>query len=142
MKANLSRQIMKQTMSGLLVFWLSGLMFLFCCDMPNVQAAETDSCPLAKANECNKEKSKENLSQFASFQRERQALDCCRMMPSIFDKARKVEKNPQTSEIASTFKISLPTFSIAVSSLDAPELYHPPVLNRGGTYLKNRVFRI
>ncbi len=68
--------------------------------------------------------------------------DCCRVLPDIFDKARKVESNPQTPDVAGTVEISLPKFSIVEKKTGVPEIYRPPVLNRGGTYLKNRVLRI
>jgi hypothetical protein len=138
MKSNVSQRIV----SGALIFWLSGLIFLFCCEMPMAKAAEEDeSCPLAKINHCDKKTASENNSQSASFQSESRAFDCC-ILPNIFDKARKIEQNPQTAVIALTVKISTPEFSIVENRFDAPRLYRPPVLNRGGTYLKNRVFRI
>jgi hypothetical protein len=142
MKAFLSRQTINKTIAATLVFWLSGLIFLFCCEMPKAQAAETDSCPLAKKNHCAKESNNEISSQFALFQIGNQGLACCRILPNIFDKARKIESNPQLAESTTIVRISLPRFSVVKSDFEVPEFYQPPVLNRGGTYLKNRVFRI
>lgn len=104
-------------------------------------AEENESCPLAKIGHCDKKTSSESDLQSESFQAESVAFDCC-ILPNIFDKARKIEQNPQAAAIALTVKISASEFSVVESRFDAPQLYHPPVLNRGGTYLKNHVFRI
>ncbi|HEY0657034.1 MAG TPA: hypothetical protein VGD05_01095, partial [Pyrinomonadaceae bacterium] len=117
--------------------------FLFCCEMPEAQAlTETDNCPLAKASHCAKQSTGESVSQFASFQIDSQMRDCCRFLPNIFDEARKVESNSLAAEAAQSVKISSPEFSIVESNFAAPKFYRPLVLDRGGTYLKNRVFRI
>ena len=142
MKTYFSRPALNKTVSGLLVFWLSGLIFLFCCEMPKAQAAETDSCPLAKISHCDKQTAGESDSSGASFQIYTRALNCCRLVPAIFDKARKIEQIPQTSEALTTPEISSPKFSIVERKIEFVRTYRPPVLNRGGTYLKNRVFRI
>lgn len=142
MKAYFSRRNINRIVSGLLVFWLSGLILLFCCEIPKAQMAEADNCPLAKISHCDKKSVAENISQFAAFEIENPMLDCCRLMPDIFDRARKIERTQQTPVIAVSMKIPSPEFSIIENKFNAPQFYRPPVLDRGGTYLKNRVFRI
>ncbi len=143
MNANVSRQTINKTVSGLLVFWLSGLLFLFCCEMPQAQAAEAETCPLAKTNRCAKQAQSENgTADFASIQTHSRMLDCCRFLPNIFDKARKVESNQQTAVMPAKIRINAARFSIAKVDFNASEFYQPFVLNRGSTYLKNQVFRI
>jgi hypothetical protein len=136
MKPGFSQQIV----SSVLVIWLSGVVLLFCCG--NMEAAaETDSCPLARTNHCDRQSSGENNPDFARFQKESQTLDCCDFLPKVFDKARKIEKIPQVAT-AATAEIRAPKFSFVVESVKAPRAYQPLVHNRGSTYLKNCVFRI
>ena len=132
----------QRIISSALVIWLSGFVLLFCCGNMEARAAEADSCPLAKTSHCDKQSSVENNLDSASFQKESQAFDCCGFLPKVFDKARKIEKNPQVSVAATTVKISAPKFSFVVDTIKAPKVYKPPVHNRGSTYLKNCVFRI
>jgi hypothetical protein len=141
MKADFLQLGAKKFLAGSLIFWLSGIIFLFCCEMPAVQAAEKDSCPLAKASHCNKKTSDEDSGKNVSVKPGDQAFDCC-IFPGVFDKARKVEKNPQTSAIAQFTKVSSPVFGQPKVESGIPNTYRPLVLNRSGTYLKNRVFRI
>jgi hypothetical protein len=134
----------QRIVSSVLVFWLSGVALLFCCgNMEARAAAEADSCPLAKTSHCNKRSRGETKVDFARFQREESlTFDCCGFLPKVFDKARKIEKNPQTAAAMPSAKISAPKFSFVVDTIKAPKVYRPPVQNRGSTYLKNCVFRI
>ncbi len=143
MTASFSRQIVNQTVSGLLIFWLSGLLLLFCCEMPQAQAAETETCPLAKTNHCAKQAQSENAAaDFASIEADSRMLDCCRFLPNIFDKARKVESNQQTAVMPAKIRIVAARLSIAKASFNTSKFYQPFILNRGETYLKNQIFRI
>lgn len=139
----LSRQIFNKIISAALIFWLSGLMFLLCCEAPKTNGEITDSCPLAKNNHCLRTgKVVLELSAFAAFQSAGQTLDCC-ILPSIFDKARKIEPNLQsTAGISPAVKIAEPVFFIAESNTGFSKIYRPPVSTRQKTYLKNCVFRI
>lgn len=138
MKPGFSQQIV----SSALVIWLSGVVLLFCCGNMEAQAAERDSCPLAKTSHCDKRSSGENNPDFARFQKESQTLDCCDFLPKVFDKARKIEKIPQVATAAATAEIRAPKFSFVVERVKAPRAYQPLVHDRGSTYLKNCVFRI
>ncbi|MDQ3801465.1 MAG: hypothetical protein M3384_18745 [Acidobacteriota bacterium] len=145
MKSAFSQRII----SGVLVVWLSGLVLLFCCGNMEARAAETeaDSCPLAKMSHCDKQQAAsdgEDNPDFAGFQKQSQAADCCGFLPAVFDKARKIEKNPQIAltATAATEKILAPKFSFVVRAAESPKIYRSVVRNRGSTYLKNCVFRI
>jgi len=129
--------ITKRISAALLAVWMSGVALLFCCEMP-----KADSCPLAKLNHCDKPSESESVSQFASFQTNNQVKDCCRFLPNVFDKARKIEHHPQAAEAASSIRISLPKFLIIKFEFAAPTPYYSPVLNHSGAYLKNRTLRI
>jgi hypothetical protein len=139
----------QRIISGALVLWLSGVALLFCCGNMEAQAAETaDSCPLAKKNNCSKQTARdgdaaaEDDLDFARFEKANQTLDCCSFLPKVFDKARKIEKNPEAALAAPTAKISASKFSIVLQSVKSKQTYQPVIRNRGSTYLKNRVFRI
>jgi hypothetical protein len=138
MKPRLTQRII----SGALVIWLSGVVLLFCCGNMQARVSEADSCPLAKAGHCDKQAVSENAVDFASFQRETGAFDCCGFLPKVFDKARKIEKIPQPATAATVAKISAPKFSFVVQRVESPKVYQPAIRNRGSTYLKNCVFRI
>lgn len=132
----------QRIISGALVLWLSGVALLFCCGNMEARAAEVDSCPLAKTSHCKKQSGDEANVDFARFQKNSLTFDCCAFLPKVFDKARKIEKNPQVSVATASAKIAAPKFSFVVETIKAPKVYAPLVHNRGSTYLKNCVFRI
>lgn len=138
MKPEFSQRII----SSLLIVWLSGVVLLFCCGNMKARAAEAESCPLAKAGHCNRQASGEANVDFARFQRESHAFDCCGFLPQLFDKARKIEKNPQALAAATIGKIAAPKFSFVIHSVKSTKVYQPVIRNRGSIYLKNCVFRI
>lgn len=132
----------QRIISGALVLWLSGVALLFCCGNMETRAAEPDACPLAKTSHCKKQPGAETKVDFARFQRESLTFDCCAFLPKVFDKARKIEKNPQVAIATATVKTTAPKFSFVVETIRTPKVYQPMVHNRGSTYLKNCVFRI
>ena len=91
----------KRSIAASMIFSLSGFFLLFCCHLPVMQAAnqETESCPLAKAqNSCHKTETDNN---FQSFSIDTNSVpDCCTLLPQIFSKARKVELIPQVKTTA------------------------------------------
>jgi len=142
MKAKILQQNTKRVAAVLLSVWLSGVVFLFCCEMPNAQASEAESCPLRKTSHCDKKPSDETVSRYASFETENKTIDCCRVASQVFDKARKLETNQQSAEAATVIKLSPPNFSFRKTNLQSSTAYQSVVRNRGSTYLRNRVFRI
>ena len=142
MKAKLSQRNIKQIISGSLIVWLSGIVFLFCCEMPNAQASMAESCPLAKKNNCSKQSNAETISGFASLQTSQTAVDCCRFLLLVFDKARKIEKIQKAETVQTIVKVSQPVFSVVSHSFPPKSNFHSVVINRENTQLKNCVFRI
>ena len=71
------RKNLHRTLTGFMAIWLSGVVFLLCCHVQNVNAAEMGSCPLAKLGiHCDKaEKNKD--SEKISNQSNDQGMDCC-----------------------------------------------------------------
>jgi hypothetical protein len=143
MKASYAQQKTKRAIAALLAVWLSGVVFLFCCEMPNAQASEAESCPLRKTSHCDKKLIDETASQFDSFETENESINCCRFMSQVFDKARKLETNQQPSDIATTVVVVLPP-KFSFLKINSPSFiaYQSAIHNRGSTYLRNRVFRI
>jgi len=130
----------KRIFTAALVFWLSGIVVLFCCDMPaNAAVAEIESCPLAKKAHC--AKTVETDSEH-SFEGQPRTFDCCVFPAKIFDKARKLEKSPESMAIAETIEIAAPKFFVVGKIFKSPEFYQSFVRNRGSTHLRNCVFRI
>ncbi len=142
MKVKLSQQNIKQAISGSLIVWLSGIVFLFCCEMPKAQASNVESCPLAKTHHCSKQSDTETVSGFASLQTNQQSFDCCKFLPLVFDKARKIEKIQKTETAHTIVKVFHPVFSAVNHWFPAPQNFHSVKINRENTYLKNCVFRI
>ena len=141
-KANYLQQNTKRVVAGLLAVWLSGVVFLFCCEMPNAQAAEAESCPLKKTSHCDKKSIDETVSQSDSFETENKTVNCCRVMSQVFDKARKLESNQQSAQTAAVVKVSPPKLSFQKIYSPSLPAYQSVISNRGSTYLRNRVFRI
>jgi hypothetical protein len=142
MKANLLQQNTKRVVAGLLAFWLSGVVFLFCCETSKAKASETESCPLSKTSHCNKKLTQETASQLALLQTENQTVDCCLFPSQVFDKARKFETNQQPAEVSSIVKTPATKFFFVERKFSSSKVYHSLILNRGSTHLKNCVFRI
>ncbi len=137
-----SRQNTKRIVAASLVFWMSGILFLFCCDSLKVQATEAESCPLAKINHCSKQTASENDSQSASVQPEHRALDCCRFLPLVFNNSIKIEKTQKVGTAVANVKVLQCEFSIINREFPAQKTFRPVNINRGNTHLKNCVFRI
>jgi len=142
MKANLLQQNTKRVIASLLAIWLSGVVFLFCCETSKAKASETESCPLSKTSHCNKKLTGKTVSQLASLQTENQTIDCCRFPSQVFDKARKLETNQQPAEVSSIIKPPTPKFFFVERKFSSPKVYRSLILNLGSAHLKNCVFRI
>lgn len=124
-----------------MAFWLTGLVFLFCCGTMNASES-VEFCPLAKAgSHCSKTKSDTNLPRF-SENTENANFDCCAFLPRLFDKSRKLEKFQETAQVPANLKIDLPRIFPAENDLYVAETYHQPVFQSEKIFIKNCVFRI
>ena len=141
MKTNLLQHNIKRVVAGLLVIWMSGVIVLFCCEMPSANAAgnEVESCPLVKKSNCSKTSVKD-AGQF--FGQESHSFDCCDVPAKIFDRFRKLEDAPHSAAVAGKIEIPAPKFFAFEKSFEIPRFNRSFVRNRGNTYLRNRVFRI
>ena len=135
------RNVAKRVLAGFMALWLSGFVFLFCCQNKAV-AADMEFCPLAKAGHCDKGKPVD--PSVANVDRPQPpCADCCAFLPVVFDKSRKIE--PVQKQLAIR---PLPAIA-AVRFI--PAVKHPGdvavrpmglIRDKGSTYLRNRVFRI
>ena len=130
---------LKQLITASLVIWMSGIVFVFCCEMPNVKAAQNDSCPLSKIGHCQKAKT---TNESASYQLEEKSFDCCAFLAYLFDKTRKPLQNQPLALITSSAKLLSPKFHYTIYTVKTAKVYRSVIHNRSGTYLKNCVFRI
>lgn len=142
MKANPLQQNIKSAMATLLAVWLSGAVFLFCCETSKAKVSEVESCPLKKASHCNKKSTDETVSQFASLAAENHAIDCCRFPSQVFDKARKLETNQQPANVSAIVKVPSLKFAFFKTDFQSPNFHRSVIRNRGSTFLRNCVFRI
>ena len=141
MRTNFLQQNIKRMVAGLLVVWMSGVIVLFCCEMPSANAAgnEVESCPLAKKGDCSKT-FVEDAERF--FGQEPLSLDCCGFPAKIFDKVRKLEDTPQSAAGTGKIEIAAPKFFAFEKTFRLSKYNQSFVRNHGNTYLRNRVFRI
>jgi hypothetical protein len=106
------------------------------------QAAEAESCPLAKINHCSKQTASKNNLETAAVKPEQQSLDCCSFLPLVFNKAVNIEKTQKVEKVAASVKISQPAFSIINRLFPAQRTFRSIIINRENTHLKNCIFRI
>jgi len=128
----------KRIFTAALALWLSGIVVLFCCEN-RAAMAEAESCPLAKKGNCSKT-AEENSEH--SFGQESRTLDCCAFPAKIFDKARKIEKSPESVAAATIVEIAPPKFSRVGKTFKRSVFRQSFVRNRGSRHLVNCVFRI
>ena len=126
--------------AAFMTLWLSGVLFLLCGQMPEMQAK--DFCPLGKGkSHCDKAKA-ENDSPLVSTETGFQSFDCCGFLPAVFDKTRKVEKNQQVTKLVDKIKVDLPKFAFTKKDLTVSESYHSASFSKNKTFIKNCIFRI
>lgn len=122
--------------------WLSGVVFLLCCQTMNAKAMAAESCPLAKMSDhCDKAK-KANQNVSAIELTRETSVDCCGFLHAVFDKARKIEQSQKQLAISAKvlpFRFTPPRAANTTRTLTAS---YSRVLDRHGTFVRNCVFRI
>lgn len=124
-----------------MALWLSGVVFLLCCDMPKAEAASADSCPLSRLqNHC--DKARNNRQLLTRSNQETEKADCFGFIPAVFDKARKIQKIEPVVH-AETLVSPAPPASLLVQNAPRSALaYRSNVANGRNIFIKNCVFRI
>ena len=138
-----SKKQIRNALAGFMVFWLSGVLFLFCCGTMQAKAADADFCPLAAKGKshCNKAQAANDLPTFSN-ESENQKFDCCGFLPAIFDKTRKIEKHQHVAQPAAKIKVDLPKFSPVENNFVTVAEYRPPITKQHKIFIKNCIFRI
>ena len=81
--------------------WLSGVVFLLCCEKINGKTSEPEFCPLAKmSGHCDKA-GQANSNSLVIETANETCADGCGFLPVVFDKTRKIEQNRQHTAPAS-----------------------------------------
>jgi len=139
MDLTLLKRIAHKTLAGFMAVWLSGVVFLLCCQQMNGAGTDAESCPLAKMS-AHCDKAGPGFS-FAESTDET-AMDCCGFLPAVFDKARKVEQTQKQFAVAqkpAALKFTLPPVSQNSPTITA---FYSRIPDRQTTFVKNCVFRI
>ena len=85
------KHIAHRFFAGFMAIWLSGAVFLLCCERINGAADSVEICPLAKKSaHCDKAKKVDPMA--ATVSTGFNAVGCCDFLPAIFDKVRKIER--------------------------------------------------
>lgn len=142
MTAKTVKKIAQRSLAGFMALWLSGVVFLLCCQTMNANAMAAESCPLAKLSEhCDKAKKATEITSVVGLNQEN-SVDCCAFLPAVFDKARKIEQTQK--QMAITPKSIAVRFKLQRPSNSSPTFpaFQSRVPDRHGTFIKNCVFRI
>jgi len=95
------KKYIRISLAGLMSVWLSGVVFLFCCERINANTGEAESCPLAKMSldDC-------PIADAAVIKTvQENCVDCCGFLPVVFDKNRKIEQNEKQITTASNVPV-------------------------------------
>lgn len=93
------KKAIRRTAAGFMAVWLSGIVFVVCCVAMNGSAMDGESCPLAQMTEhCDKTESANSPSLIVRLT-ETESLECCGVMPLVFDKARKLDRSVSDGSI-------------------------------------------
>ncbi len=135
------KHYIRVTLAGFMSVWLSGVVFLFCCQGTAAAAIEADHCPMAKmSSHCDKAKQQTSNADF--FERAAPAcVDCCAFLPAVFDKTRKVE--PAQEQMAPTAKVAAISFDPPMITVAAfiSQTFQQPAKLAAKIYIQNCVFR-
>jgi len=86
------RKISHQSLAGFLMIWMSGFIFLFCCEMAAAGTLEGEFCPLSKAqSHCDKSVS-DSDAHVISNQFDGLSGDCCAFLPVFSIKRERSRK--------------------------------------------------
>ena len=86
-----TKHIAHRFFAGFMAVWLSGVVFLLCCERINGAPDSVEFCPLAKKSaHCDKAAKVDpaNPTVSTGFN----SVGCCDFLPAIFDKVRKIER--------------------------------------------------
>lgn len=136
------RTISHKTLAAFMTVWLSGVVFLFCCQEMNAAPTEAEFCPLAKVKaHCDKAAPASANVSFAATA-DAKTIDCCGFLPAMFDKARKIEQAQKQIALKAKpvpLKFALPFFANTPLEVSA---FYSRMPDKQTTFIQNCVFRI
>ena len=135
------RNVAKRVLAGFMALWLSGFVFLFCCQN-KAAAADMEFCPLAKAGHCDKGKPVDPSVANVDWPQP-PCADCCAFLPVVFDKSRKIEPVQKQLAIKPLPAIEVVRFIPAARHGSGFAVVTVGLIrDKGSTYLRNSVFRL
>ena len=141
--SKLLKKYIRVSLAGLMSVWLSGVVFLFCCEKINAKTGETEFCPLAKMSpvDC-PSAGKQNADAEVVETAQEDCAGCCSFLPIVFDKTRKIEQNQKL--IATPANVVAVQFNPPATVNYQPKLtaIYSRVTYQNDLSVKNCVFRI
>ncbi len=136
------RKYARVSLAGFMSVWLSGVIFLLCCDKINGRSSEPEFCPMAKmSGHCHKAKRQNADSHFVETAPQ-DCVDCCGFLPAIFDKNRKVERDQkQATRIEKVVAVQVKQ-PVVKNLAVTPRAVYTRVSLQKKSFIKNCVFRI
>lgn len=125
----------RRPLAAFMAVWLSGFVFLFCCDMTYAAPAEAPAM-----SHCHKAALKHKG--VASVSVSETSIECCSILPAVFDKSRKVERTESTEAISAEPVLTASRRAGRIVISIVPSHYSTPLPDLHKSYIKNRVLRI
>ncbi len=140
--ASMLHKVAYKTLSGFMAIWLSGIVFLLCCEMPGDDAENARTQMDSMSEHCRRAMSKKNPGHAIELP-DYDTFDCCGFLPGIFDKNRKLSRIDQP-DADLTLQISARLNVARGVNFRQPVIVRsePYIPDRQSTFLKNQVFRI
>ena len=137
------KKYIRISLAGFMSVWLSGVVFLFCCEKINGKTSEVEFCPLAKmsSDDCPMAKEQNADAEVVETAQE-DCVGCCAFLPVVFDKTRKIEQNQK--QIATPANVVAVQFNPpgTVNFSPKPFVIYSRINYQNDLLVKNCVFRI
>lgn len=135
------KEQLRVSLAGVMAVWLSGVVFLLCCQTMGATMPDGDSCPMAKmSSHCDKMKGQNaNADVF-----EAPPVNClnCGYLPVVFDKTRKIEpvqKQPAPAAERLAIKFDPP---VLVKIMPKTTVAYERIESRNKVFVTHCEFRI
>ncbi|MGH9819290.1 MAG: hypothetical protein ACRD43_03900 [Pyrinomonadaceae bacterium] len=136
------KQYVRISFAGFLAVWLSGVVFLFCCEKINARTSESDFCPLAgMSDDCPMAKP-QNANAAVIETTEDECNECCDFLPVVFDKSRKVDQNQKALAAPSNIVVVQFTPQSVIHTTIENGARYTRVASSNKIFVINCVFRI
>lgn len=128
-------------LAGFMAFWLTGVVFLFCCEQINSAAKDAEFCPLAKISaHCDKSGGGETSN--VSVSDGDLAMDCCEFLPAVFSKARKLEQVQKLGLPALSAQVVNPRRIALIDETPVPPVLPSHISDHHKLFIRNCAIRI